>query len=103
MDHSIPLDGASLAWPWALPFIGIVLSIALGPLLFPKVWHGHYGKIAFGWAAVTLLPLAIFQGGPAALATFVRVMLSDYIGFILLLFALYTVAGGILISGNIRT
>ena len=30
-------------------------------------------------------------------------MLSDYIGFILLLFALYTVAGGILISGNIRT
>jgi Na+/H+ antiporter NhaD/arsenite permease-like protein len=103
MDHSIPLDGASMAWPWALPFIGILLSIALGPLLFPKVWHGHYGKIALGWAVVTLLPLAIFQGGPAALATFVRVMLSDYIGFILLLFALYTVAGGILISGSIRT
>jgi len=103
MDHSIPLDGASMAWPWALPFIGILLSIALGPLLFAKVWHAHYGKIALAWAVATLLPLAIVQGGSAALATFVRVMLSDYIGFIVLLFALYTVAGGILITGSIRT
>jgi Na+/H+ antiporter NhaD/arsenite permease-like protein len=103
MDHSIPLDGASMAWPWAFPFIGILLSIALGPLLFPKVWHAHYGKIALAWAVVTLAPLAIVQGGPAAVATFVKVMLSDYVGFILLLFTLYTVAGGILITGSIRT
>ena len=38
-----------------------------------------------------------------ALATVLQVMLSDYVSFILLLFALYTVAGGILISGSIRT
>ena len=26
------LDGAALRWPWALPFIGILLTIATGPL-----------------------------------------------------------------------
>jgi Na+/H+ antiporter NhaD/arsenite permease-like protein len=103
MDHSLPLDGASMAWPWALPFVGILLSIAVGPLLFPKVWHAHYGKIVLAWAVLTVAPLAIFQGGAVALATVLQVMLSDYVSFILLLFALYTVAGGILISGSIRT
>ena len=44
------LDGAALRWPWALPFIGILLTIATGPLLFPRVWHHHYGKLAFAWA-----------------------------------------------------
>ncbi len=43
------LDGASMRWPWALPFVGILLSIATGPLLFRKIWHDHYGKIAFAW------------------------------------------------------
>jgi hypothetical protein len=29
------LDGAAMSWPWALPFLGILLTIATGPLLFP--------------------------------------------------------------------
>src|SRR5215471_9035410 len=41
--HAAPaLDGTALRWPWALPFIGILLTIATGPLLFPKIWHRHY-------------------------------------------------------------
>jgi Na+/H+ antiporter NhaD/arsenite permease-like protein len=55
------------------------------------------------WAVLTIAPLAIFQGGAVALATVLQMMLSDYVSFILLLFALYTVAGGILVSGSIRT
>jgi hypothetical protein len=54
------LDGAGMAWPWALPFAGILLSIALGPLLFPKIWHHHYGKISAAWALATLAALAVF-------------------------------------------
>ena len=96
------LDGASLRWPWALPFIGILLTIATGPLLFPRVWHHHYGKLAFAWSVLTLAPLAALHGAPAALAAFVHVMLPEYLSFIVLLFALYVVAGGILVTGNLR-
>jgi Na+/H+ antiporter NhaD/arsenite permease-like protein len=95
------LDGAAMQWPWALPFLGILLSIATGPLLFSGVWHHHYGKIAFAWAALTLLPLAVAFGVPAALAAFVHAALAEYLSFIVLLFALYVVAGGILITGDL--
>jgi Na+/H+ antiporter NhaD/arsenite permease-like protein len=96
------LDGASMTWPWCLPFIGILASIATWPLLFPKVWHDHYGKIAFGWAALALACLAIFNGILAALTAFVQSIFREYLSFILLLFALYTVAGGILVTGRIQ-
>ncbi len=96
------LDGARMGWPWVLPFIGLLLSIATGPLLFPRVWHHHYGKIAFVWATLTLAPLAALQGIPVAVAGFVHAMLADYMSFIVLLFTLYVVAGGILVTGNLR-
>ena len=96
------LDGAAMGWPWALPFVGILLSIATGPVLFPKIWHAHYGKVAIGWALLTLLPIALIHGGPAMLAAFVHAILAHYLSFILLLFVLYTVAGGILVSGTMR-
>jgi Na+/H+ antiporter NhaD/arsenite permease-like protein len=96
------LDGASLRWPWILPFIGLLLSIATGPLLFPRIWHDHYGKIAFAWATLTLAPLAALQGIPVAVEALVHALLADYLSFIVLLFALYVVAGGILVTGNLR-
>jgi len=96
------LNGAAMTWPYALPFAGLLLSIALGPLLFAAFWHHHYGKIAAGWALVTLAALS-WQAGPAmALASFVHALLGEYMSFIVLLFALYTVAGGILVTGDIR-
>ena len=88
-------------WPWALPFPGILLSIATGPLLFAKFWHAHYGKIASAWAALDAARRSPSRfGAPAALAAFVHAVLAEYMGFIVLLFALYVVAGGILITGN---
>ena len=53
------LDGATLRWPWAVPFFGILLTIAIGPLLFPRLWHAHYGKFAFAWATLTIVPMAV--------------------------------------------
>ena len=96
------LDGAAMGWPLALPFAGLLLSIALGPLLFAKFWHAHFGKIAVAWSAVTLALLAWQAGGPAMFAAFTHAMLGEYLSFIVVLFALYTVAGGIVISGDIR-
>jgi Na+/H+ antiporter NhaD/arsenite permease-like protein len=96
------LDGASFRWPWILPFVGLLLSIATGPLLFPRLWHAHYGKIAFVWSTLTMAPLAALRGIPEAVAALVHALLADYLSFIALLFALYVVAGGILITGNLR-
>jgi Na+/H+ antiporter NhaD/arsenite permease-like protein len=96
------LDGASLNWPWALPFVGILLTIALGPLAFRNFWHHHYGKLAFVWAALTIVPLAALRGVDTALAALAHALIGDYLGFIAILFALYVVAGGILIVGTLR-
>ncbi len=100
--HAATLDGAALRWPWALPFAGILLTIAVGPLLFPRFWHRHYGKLAFAWAALAVVPVAALYDIPIALAAFVHAMLGEYLSFIVLLFALYVVAGGILVTGNLR-
>jgi Putative citrate transport len=35
------LDGSALSWPWGIPFVGLLLTIATGPLLFPNIWHAH--------------------------------------------------------------
>ncbi|WP_456713115.1 sodium:proton antiporter [Bradyrhizobium sp. USDA 4353] len=91
-----------MTWPFALPFAGLLLSIALGPLLFAKFWHHHYGKIAAAWAVGTLAALTWQAGLGTALAAFVHALLAEYLSFIVLLFALFTVAGGILVSGDIR-
>jgi Na+/H+ antiporter NhaD/arsenite permease-like protein len=99
---AVPVDGAALGWPWALPFAGILLTIATGPLLFPQFWHRHYGKLTVAWSLLTLVPLAIAHGGRAAGGGLVHAVVGEYISFIVLLFTLYTVAGGILVIGNLR-
>lgn len=96
------LDGASLGFIWATPFIGVLLSIALFPLLAPHVWEHHQGKIAAFWAALVVVPLALFAGLPTAVNAILHVALLEYIPFILLLFALFTIAGGIRVKGNLH-
>jgi Na+/H+ antiporter NhaD/arsenite permease-like protein len=94
------LDGAQMGPAWGVPFAGILLSIATGPLLFAKIWHNHYGKIAAGWAVLTLGALTAAFGPAQAGHAFVHAMLAEYMSFIILLFALYVVAGGIHITGQ---
>src|SRR5258708_11167680 len=96
------LDGATLSWPWALPFAGILLSIAFAPLVIRRFWHHHYGKFAFACAVLTLTPLAALRGADTALAALAHALLGDYLGFIAILFALYVVAGGIVVAGTVR-
>jgi len=96
------LDGATLSPLWALPFAGILLSIAVVPLIAPHAWHAHFGKISAAWALVFLVPFALGFGTQAAFATFVHAMLEEYVPFIILLTALFTVAGGICLHGDLH-
>ena len=96
------MDGGQLSVLWGLPFAGILLSIALMPLLVPSFWHHHYGKVAAAWGLAFLLPFAAVFGLGAASASTVHALLAEYIPFIILLTALYTVSGGIYIRGNLH-
>jgi Na+/H+ antiporter NhaD/arsenite permease-like protein len=100
--YAAGLDGATLKWPWALPFAGILLTIAFAPLVIRRFWHHHYGKLAFAWAVLTLAPLAALRGVDTALAALAHALLGDYLGFIAILSALYVVAGGIVVAGTVR-
>ena len=96
------IDGSSLSAWWGLPFAGMLLSIALCPLLVPRAWHRHYGKITAGWALSLMLPFAATFGVGAAALALLHALLAEYLPFIILLTALYTVAGGIHIRGNLH-
>ncbi|MEK6679814.1 MAG: sodium:proton antiporter, partial [Nitrospirota bacterium] len=78
----------------------MLLSIALFPLLAPKFWHHHFGKVSAFWAIVTVIPLLIGYKG-IALSEILHVVIGDYVPFIILLGALYTVSGGILLRGTL--
>lgn len=95
-------DGRQLTALWAVPFAGILLSIALMPLLTPSFWHHHYGKVAAAWALAFFVPFAVAFGPAVAGTNFVHALLAEYIPFIILLTALFTVAGGIHIRGNLH-
>jgi Na+/H+ antiporter NhaD/arsenite permease-like protein len=96
------IDGRQLAAWWGIPFAGVLLSIAIMPLAAPKVWHHHFGKIAFGWALAFLLPFAVVFGPGAAGSALVHALIAEYLPFIILLTALFTSAGGIFIRGNLH-
>ncbi len=96
------LDGSQLSLIWAVPFIGVLLSIALCPLVMPLFWHHHFGKITAAWALAFLVPFALTFGTATAGAGLVHALLAEYVPFILLLAALFAVSGGIYIRGNLR-
>lgn len=95
-------DAAGLSALWGIPFAGVLLSIALFPLLAPKFWHHHFGKISAVWALAFLLPFAAVHGVGAAWHGLVHALVAEYIPFIVLLAALFTVAGGICVRGNLH-
>jgi len=95
------LDGSGMGLLWVVPFAGILLSIAVLPLLAPTFWHHHFGKVSAFWAVAFLAPFALVHGPELAVYELLHIALLEYIPFIVLLTALFTVAGGVRIKGRI--
>ena len=70
--------------------------------LAPHAWENHHGKIAALWGLLVLVPMALILGPTTALRALAHTALLEYIPFILLLLALFTVAGGIVVRGNLH-
>ena len=93
------MSGAGLGLVWGAPFAGLLLSIALVPLVSAHFWHAHYGKIAAAWGAALLLPFAWRFGVAATAHDVAHAVLLEYIPFVVVLFSLFTIAGGICVRG----
>lgn len=79
-----------------LPFVGLLGTIALAPLVCPDWWSKHYPKVAFAFAIITLSYYLFVLPSPAK-----KTVLHtghEYISFIALIGSLFVVSGGIHIS-----
>ncbi|MDR2946267.1 MAG: sodium:proton antiporter, partial [Candidatus Adiutrix sp.] len=95
------LDGSALSGWWALPFAGMLLSIAFCPLVVPHFWHHHFGKVAAGWAVIFAIPCWLVFGSGVAMYTILETILLEYLPFVILLLSLFTIAGGIRLTGTL--
>lgn len=84
--------------PWALPFVGLLLAIAILPLAAPHFWESNLRKLGVG--ALLGLPVLVlyWQFRPAALVHAAQ----DYVSFIVLLGGLFVISGGILLEGDLE-
>jgi Na+/H+ antiporter NhaD/arsenite permease-like protein len=98
-EAAAPPIGQSLAVWTIIPFAGILLSIALCPLLTPHFWHHHFGKVSAFWALLFALPFLYAYRG-VAFYEILHIFLIDYVPFIILLWGLFTISGGIVLRGS---
>lgn len=99
--HDVHLDGANVSLLWCIPFAGILLSIALMPLIAPHFWHHNYGKVSIFWGVSFFIAFTIGFGPKMAFFYLSEVYLGEFIPFIVMLLALFTVSGGVRLTGSL--
>ena len=93
--------GATLPLWSIAPFVGMLLSIAIFPIVKGEWWESHQLHVAAFWSLLFLVPFAVAYGAGIAVEQLAEVVIVDYIPFVVLLFGLYVAAGGIHIKGTI--
>jgi Na+/H+ antiporter NhaD/arsenite permease-like protein len=102
--HAAPSIGEQLSLLWVIPFVGILLSIALGPIINHHWWERNYPKASLLWALGFAVPFCVVFGMKGELSVAVNEILHiyvvDYIPFIILLTGLFVASGGIVLRGS---
>lgn len=102
LTHTAEKCLTGLPLVWGVPFVGVLLSLALGPLVMPKMWHDHFGKICSFWSTVIVVAfihhLGVFDGTKEVGG----VIVHHYIPFVLMVGGLYVMARGIGITVSCR-
>ncbi len=93
--------GAQLPLISALPFVVLLLAIAFAPLLAPRWWHSNRNKalVAALVSLPILLQLGMAMGEPGRAALGEKA--HEYLGFIVVIGALFVITGGINIEGSL--
>lgn len=98
----VEIDGGHLPLIFCLPFAGMLLSVAIIPLINGEFWEKYRPAFVAGWSLLFLVPFAIAYGVPSAMEHFLEVIIGDYLTFIVLLFGLFCVSGNITIKGSLE-
>lgn len=84
-----------------IPFVGMLLCIALFPILNPSVWERRMPVITGFWSILAIVLLSVKYGIFSGIETAADGIVNDYLTFIVLLFGLYCVAGNIRFEGDL--
>lgn len=91
--HSVPIITL-------LPFVLMLLSIAVFPLFWNHFWEKNKNKLII--AIILSIPVVIYLLASGLTEKLIDTIVFDYIPFIILLGSLFTITGGIFLSGDIE-
>ncbi|HTI79713.1 MAG TPA: sodium:proton antiporter [Acetobacteraceae bacterium] len=95
------MQPTAASWVWAIPFAGLLASMAAFPIVAPRFWHRRLGVVALFWSLSLIVAVALVSGIQPALAAIWHAMVIEYLPFVTLLLALYTAGGGVLLRGGL--
>jgi Na+/H+ antiporter NhaD/arsenite permease-like protein len=84
-----------------IPFAGLLLCIAIMPLVKAEWWESHQIHAVIFWSLLFIIPYAVTKGASTAAETVLECIINDYLSFIILLFGLFCVAGNISVDGDL--
>lgn len=99
-----PAGETSTAVPsllYCIPFAGILLCIALFPLVMPNWWEEHQAPVVLAWSLAFIVPFVMGFGAHHTAEVVLECIINDYLTFIVLLFGLFCVAGNITLEGDL--
>lgn len=83
-----------------IPFAGLLLCIAVMPLVKAEWWESHQPLVVALWIILMVVPFAFVYGAGKTAETVLDCIVNDYLTFIILLFGLFCVSGNITMEGD---
>ncbi len=86
---------------FCIPFAGLLLCIAVLPLIKAEWWERHQPHAVIFWSLLFAIPFAVVYGPGQAFEKVLECIVDDYLTFIILLFGLFCVSGNITLEGDL--